>query len=243
MKGRIFRISRFTLNDGDGIRSTVFFSGCPLRCRWCHNPEGLDPAGGYETDVDDIVSEVRKDMSFYASSGGGVTLSGGEPTLQHEFCAELLRRLKEEGINTAVETSGCVSQKHFAEALRCADCVLFDFKHFDADKLKEFTGADAKVILGNLEHLAAIGKSTILRCPIIPGVNDTEEHVRAIAELAKRLPNVREVHLLPYHDFGCSKYEELPYTCYRYEIPDEKYMTDIRQKIETLSGKPIYYFN
>ena len=91
--------------------------------------------------------------------------------------------------------------------------------------------------------IAAIGKSTILRCPIIPGVNDTEEHVRAIAELAKRLPNVREVHLLPYHDFGCSKYKELPYTCYRYEIPDEKYMTDIRQKLETLSGKPIYYFN
>lgn len=266
--GRVFDIQRFSVHDGPGIRTTVFLKGCPLRCVWCHNPEGIDAApmvsflpekclvcgecvracaqgahrlegsdvvghpvvhlynrdacetcgtctrycdsgalefvGGLMT-VEDVMKEVLQDKTFYASSGGGMTLSGGEPLAQIDFTVAILRAAQEQGIHRCLETSGFANWERFRPLLPLVDLFLFDCKETDPQRHKAFTGQSNQLIIENLWRLHEVGARVQLQCPIIPGFNDREDHFTGIAALAQSLPRLDGVQLLPYHPLGESK--------------------------------------
>lgn len=221
VKGRIFDIQRFSIHDGPGIRSIVFLKGCFLRCKWCCNPESQDYAIqtievqgklkiiGRDVTVLEVVEEVKRDMPYYKRSGGGVTLSGGEALFQPEFGSALLCVCKENGINTAMESTGNAKFEHIQMFLPHLDLYLMDIKHMSSTKHKEYTGVSNELILENARKIAESGTKLIIRVPVIPGFNDTKEEIRAIATFAKTLPNVTELHLLPYHRLGQDKYAGL----------------------------------
>jgi glycyl-radical enzyme activating protein len=273
--GRVFDIQRFSVHDGPGIRTTVFLKGCPLRCVWCHNPEGITPSqtisflpakcitcgecvkicehqahrlesGGengsaathiYDRDrceacgrctthcdaraleavgrtvtVEEAMAEIRQDKAFYANSGGGLCLSGGEPLAQFEFTRELLAAAGREGIHRCLETSGFASWSRLQALIHLVDLFLFDFKETDPQRHIEFTGQSNELILSNLRGLHDAGASIQLQCPIIPEYNDREAHMEGIATLALSLPRLTGVQLLPYHPLGKSKIERFGLT-------------------------------
>ena len=237
IKGRIFNIQRFSIHDGPGIRTIVFLKGCYMRCAWCCNPESqsfdieqMDVGGkmktiGRDVTVAEVLDEVKKDRNYYRRSGGGLTLSGGESLVQPDFAAALLRAAKEAGINTALESTGCAQYSNIEKLLPYLDTYLMDIKHMDGAKHKEFTGADNKLILENAMKIARDAKQLVVRVPVIPTFNDTEEEILDIAKFASALPNVNRIHLLPYHRLGADKYKGLgrPYTMGDVElIPNEK---------------------
>jgi len=263
MKARISDIKRFAVHDGDGIRTTVFFKGCSLRCVWCHNPEGIsfepqiayyenkcigcgECAGicthgghiltdtehrynrdtcigcgtcttvclgsaitfyGKEVSVEELLPLLLEDRDFYETSGGGVTLSGGECLMQADFCSELLHRLKEEGIHTAVDTCGFVSRTALDAVIPWTDVFLYDLKAFDEDVHIRCTGQSNKLILDNLQYLDSLGAQIEIRIPYVPGYNDNQ--MDKIAGFVKTLQNVRKVKVLPYHNYAGSKYAAL----------------------------------
>ncbi len=224
MKGIVFDIQRFALHDGPGIRTTIFLKGCPLRCEWCHNPESflLKPQYqnitvngekirklvGEEKTVDELIFEVLKDKDYYDESGGGVTISGGEPMMQFEFTKSLLKAFKKEKIHTCLDTSGFAKWELFEEILSYIDLFHYDFKLADSAKHKKYTSQPNELILSNLEKICKLKKPFILRCPIIPNVNDNYEHNNKIAQFAKLYPHI-EIDKLEYHDMGRNKISEL----------------------------------
>ena len=260
----IFDIQRFCVYDGPGIRSTVFFKGCNMRCAWCHNPESfsqkpellfhrekctacgacavcpqgahqvgegvhrfareacaacgrcvpLCPNGalelsGREMTVEQVMAELRKDGKYYASSGGGVTLSGGEASLWFDFVRDLLAACREEGFHTALETNGLISPQRLEALLPLTDLFLFDCKHTDPEAHKRWTGAPLEPVLESLAALDRAGAAVILRCPIIPGVNDTEAHFAALREIKARYACIRQAEVMAYHDIGKGKWRAL----------------------------------
>ncbi len=234
-KGVLFDIQRNSTVDGPGIRTAVFFKGCNLRCRWCHNPEGIARQPqvlyyknkavpcGREYTAEEVMAEVQKDVLFYNASGGGVTFSGGECMLQPDFLAQLLQICKKQNIHTAVDTAGCVSWTAFEKVLPDTDLFLYDIKTMDSRIHKEHTGADNALILENLQKLCQTGKDIIIRVPIIPGVNDREEEIREIARYAKNL-GIKKIELLPYHGMGTYKYEALGIEPVCFTEPDAEAM-------------------
>lgn len=265
MDGLIFNIQRFCINDGPGIRTTVFFKGCPLDCIWCHNPESksiesemfydadkcvgcqrcenvcplrchsfkgrihlynrnscitcgkcadvcmtgaLETVGDRKT-VEKVLEEVLKDKIFYENSGGGITLSGGEPMMQFEFAYDLLKASKRNSLHTCMETCGFAKEENYKKIAELVDIFLFDYKEVNTEKHKEFTGVSNELIFTNLKMLDAIGAKIILRCPIIPTLNDREEHFQGIAEMASILNNIIEINIEPYHPLGMGKAHKL----------------------------------
>ncbi len=218
--GKIFNIQKFSINDGPGIRTTVFFKGCPLQCKWCSNPESQnwnasiadsmedETYCGREYTVAQVLEEVLQDKPFYEQSGGGMTLSGGEVLQQMDFAMALLDAAKAEGIHTAVETTGYANPARFREFMEHVDLFLFDFKHVDSKAHHDGTGVYNDVILANLQQLVAAGKQVVARIPVIPRFNVGLPNAKAMAEKLKEL-GVREVHLLPFHQFGQNKYAQL----------------------------------
>lgn len=265
-RARIIGIKHLAVHDGPGIRSTVFFKGCPLRCRWCHNPESVRPEPelalrrgncvgcracaavcschqfvgnshvidrkrcigcgrcvdaclfnaltlyGQEMSVDEVLQEVLRDRIFYAEGGGGVTVSGGEPLLHPDFCAELFRRLRAEGIPCAVDTCGEVPWQAFAAVLPYAQLFLYDIKAMDSGRHRRLTGQGNERILDNLRHLDEAGADIEVRMPVIPTLNDAQEEFAAAGRLLSGLRHLRGVRLLAYHAFARSKYESLDHT-------------------------------
>ena len=217
-KGRIFNVQRFSIHDGPGIRTIVFFKGCYMRCAWCSNPESqeygiqtLTEGGkvktvGRDVTVEEIMPEILADMPYYRRSGGGVTLSGGEVLGQADFARDLLKRCKEEGLHTAIESAASASYDKIEKILPYLDLYLMDIKLMDPKKHKEYTGVDNAIILDNARRVAKSGVELIIRTPVVPGVNDTESEIRAISRFAKELGTVKEHHLLPYHRLGQDKY-------------------------------------
>ena len=220
-KGRIFNIQRFSIHDGPGIRSIVFFKGCYMRCAWCCNPEsqsydvqtmienGKEKIVGQDVAVEEILPELLADMPYYRRSGGGVTLSGGEILAQPKFARDLLHACKENGLHTAVESTANAPFENIEKILPYLDLYLMDIKHIDSAKHKEYTGVDNEKILENAKKIAESGVELVIRTPVVPGFNDTAEEIRAIAKFAKTLPGVKEPHLLPYHRLGQDKYAGL----------------------------------
>ena len=236
--GRIFNIQRFSIHDGPGIRTIVFFKGCVMRCAWCCNPEsqdfriqsmiegGKEKTVGYDVTVDDIMPEILSDMPYYARSGGGVTLSGGEVLVQADFASELLRECKSQGLHTAIESAASLPYSEIEKLLPYLDLYLMDIKHMDTVKHKEYTGVGNERILENARKIAKSGVELIIRTPIIPGFNDTPGEVEAISRFAASLDGVKEYHLLPYHRVGIDKYDGLgrKYTLNDIEPPTREKM-------------------
>lgn len=263
-KGILFNVQRFSVHDGPGIRTTLFFKGCPLRCQWCHNPEGYRqqrelsfqsakcigcgaclaacPSGAHAsrdgahvllrekctacgacasacpTGALSILGEIYtagqaaeaalRDAPFYAD-GGGATLSGGEPMAQPEFALAIARILREKGVSVCVETSGHCPPAALQAIVPYVQCFLFDIKETDPARHKAFTGVDNARILENFRLLDRLGAQTVLRCPIIPGVNDTDAHFAAIRALKAQYACIQSAEIMAYHDIGKTKWEAL----------------------------------
>ena len=220
--GRIFNIQRFSIHDGPGVRTIVFLKGCPLRCKWCCNPEsqsykqeeittaGITKPVGKDVTVGEVLEEIERDRVYYRRSGyGGVTLSGGECLWQPEFSEALLRACHERGISTAIETTGYADIEIIRRLLPHVDTVLMDIKHIDNEKHKKFTTQSNELILENARHIARESKHLIIRTPVIPTFNDTQAEIGSIAKFASSLDGVSEMHLLPYHRIGSDKYAGL----------------------------------
>ncbi len=230
LTGKIFNIQKFSLHDGPGIRTTVFFKGCPLECQWCSNPESqnrfayiadvMDDKAfcGKTYTVDEVLKEVIKDKPFYDQSGGGMTLSGGEVLQQSSFAMALADEAKKQGVHVAVETTGLTSKNIFQEFVSHIDLLLFDFKHHNNEKHKIFTGVSNEGIQENLQYALSHGIAISVRIPVIPGFNDSIEDAKNISSYLFDI-GAKVVHLLPFHQFGEKKYERLGVV---YEMQDIK---------------------
>ena len=296
-KGTVFNIQKFSVNDGPGIRTTVFMKGCPLRCLWCHNPEskhtypeimydkskcsscggcistceksahnvnsgvhiydrslcdgcgkcaehcvfGAIEIAGKSMDAVAVIEEVMRDKVFYDTSGGGMTLSGGEPMMQIDFTYELLSLAKEKGLHTCMETCGYAKAEDFKKIAPLVDIFLFDYKVTSPELHKKYTGVDNTLILDNLFMLDSMGAKTVLRCPIIPTCNDTEEHLLGIAEVANKLKNVIEINIEPYHPLGKGKTELLgkEYALSDLGFPNEETVKEWMAKVSEKTQVPV----
>ena len=216
LSGIIFSIEEFAVNDGPGIRTTIFLKGCPLRCMWCHNPEGqsskpqpLTKQGrteicGYSIDAEALATRIKRDEDIFRDSNGGVTFTGGEPLVQAPFLCDVMDRL--DGIHKAVETCGHASEAVFQSVLERVDFVLFDIKIADSELHKRYTGVGNELIKANLKRLCESGKPFVARVPLIPGVNDTLENMEATANLLQGAKGLQRVELLRYHKTAGAKY-------------------------------------
>ena len=292
-QGKIFNIQHYSIHDGPGIRTTVFFMGCPLRCLWCQNPEsqGFKPViffdaekcvgcgqcveacpegaihiieGKSKTNRDqckghgrcvevcpyearslmgrnatagEVFEDVNSDAIFYQNSGGGVTISGGDPVAQPDFAISILKLCREAGIHTAIETCGFAKWEILKAILDYTDLVLYDIKHMDAAIHKEYTAVSNELILDNAKRIRAELKLPMLaRLPVIPGYNDSLENLESAARfIAHELGNEVKVHLLPYHRLGETKYErmEIDKGCVHIEPPSEERMEELKKMFES----------
>jgi pyruvate formate lyase activating enzyme len=223
----VFDIQRGSMVDGPGLRTTVFLKGCPLRCAWCHNPEamarspqtvstesGKPKTYGKAVTLEEVWDIIEKDRSFYDSSCGGLTLSGGEPMYSFEFTLALAERAHRAGIHVALDSTGFGNSRQWTRLLPHIDLFLFDYKITDADEHLKYTGIDPEPLHRNILAVAEQGSRIRLRCPIIPGINDNETHFAGIHRMASRIPNLDGTDLMPYHDTARFKYAQLgmPYT-------------------------------
>ncbi|MBK1809935.1 [formate-C-acetyltransferase]-activating enzyme [Clostridium sp. YIM B02505] len=267
-KAIIFNIQRYSLHDGGGIRTVVFFKGCPLKCPWCSNPESqkfkleimrkpnlcikcssdscakctISPDKcpttalayiGKEYTVEEVVNEVKKDIVFYDTSEGGVTLSGGEVLAQTKFALALLKRLKEFSINTAIETSGQGDTEKLLELAKYLDLILFDLKIMDKEKAKDILGADINIIKNNMRELVKEKHQVIPRIPLIPCYTMDYDNISGIIAFVKEL-GLKEIHILPFHQYGSKKYEYLgkDYSLLNIKPPTEEEVNAIKLKME-----------
>lgn len=273
MRAIIFAIKHFAVHDGDGIRTTVFFKGCPLRCVWCHNPEGLTAKPqvayyahkcigcgecqkkgfatenclgearvlyGKDVTVDALLPALLEDRDFYENSGGGVTLSGGECLMQADFCAELLKRLKENGIRTAVDTCGYAERDAFDKVIPYTDIFLYDIKAYDEAIHEKCTLRSNKKILDNLQYLDSLGKNIEIRIPYVPDCNS--DQMEKIAIFLSGLKHITKVKILPYHNCAGSKYAALNMTnTLPSRLPCQEELYTARDLIRRITKVEVYF--
>ena len=218
----IANIQHFSIGDGNGIRTTVFFKGCNLRCPWCHNPETnsctptlmqypklkKNEICGKMMTVSEVFEEIMADKDYYTESGGGVTFSGGEVMLYADKAVELAKLIKNEGISLFCDTAGCVEYNEFKKLNPYIDTYLFDFKTASKEKFKNICGGDLNLITENIINLISDEKNVIIRIPLIPGFNTDNDSINAICKTLTNM-NVKEVNLLPFHRMGSGKYEAM----------------------------------
>lgn len=311
LTGLVYDIQGFSLQDGPGIRTTVFLKGCPMRCPWCHSPEsqqfdkqlswisarclGIEKCGkcltscpkgaispgncienavtrekiqhvsidrslcdncgkcatacypkaleicGREYTVEDLVQRLRKDEPFYEQSGGGVTLSGGEPLCQPEFLLQLLKRLKEYSIHTAVDTTGFSHYQAIQPILPYTDLLLYDLKHMDSEQHRIATGVPNEIILENALKIARAGGKMQVRIPVIPDFNDSVDNVRSTGLFCKLLGNaVTFIQLLPYHNLGVMKYQRIDdrRVVLEAKVPSDDRIRSLKEVLESM-GLPV----
>lgn len=264
-KTTIFDIERNSFVDGPGVRTTVFFKGCNLRCAWCHNPESQDfkPQMMYYKDkcsgcgkcreicptpdnctlcgkctfycpkdarrvcgkqytVDEVFNEIIKDKPYYDNSGGGVTFSGGECLLQMDFLLEILKKCKQNGLHTAVDTAGHIPFDSFEKILPYTDLFLYDIKIFNSEKHENYIGVGNELILENLKRLLQSSVDIWIRIPVIAGVNDSVEEMQSIKDFLFQHGSPQKIELLPYHAMGENKYSAIQRNCQRFAPPTDE---------------------
>jgi pyruvate formate lyase activating enzyme len=275
-EGIVFNIQRYSIDDGPGVRTTVFMKGCPLSCLWCSNPESqcglpevtyrytsckrcgtcvrvcpegavtLDDNGvhidrkkctlceecvrncvpealrisGKKMTVDEVWKVVKKDADYYEASGGGVTASGGEILNQADFVAALFKKCREAGFHTNADTSGFGDPAALEKILEYADLVYFDLKHLDPARHKEYTGQPNELILQNLKLVVKKGVPVVIRVPLIPGYNNSEENLKALAKTVKDTAPDAPVNILPYHRYGANKYRMVDMVYQLEDVPE-----------------------
>ncbi|MFW9970785.1 MAG: glycyl-radical enzyme activating protein [Candidatus Odinarchaeota archaeon] len=278
MEGIVFYIQRYSIHDGPGIRTTVFLKGCPLKCKWCSNPESMNPfpelflrkercdqcgkcldacipnvisfnegdiqinrlnctlcmkcidtcysgvinSIGKKMTIKDIMIEIMQDELFYNNSGGGVTISGGEPLYQLEFTLNLLKECKKRSLHTTLDTTGYTNSEHFDKILPFTDLLLFDIKHLDSEIHQKGTGVSNEIILKNFESCLNKGKKVWVRVPIIPDFNDSPQYINKLAQFLNKRP-IEKISLLKYHEWGKHKYKYLDRT---YPLEDSNFIKD-----------------
>jgi pyruvate formate lyase activating enzyme len=252
MKGLIFSVKRYAIHDGPGIRVTFFMKGCPMSCRWCHNPEGISPQPekvkqvnkvgdkeflkteevGKLYSAEDLLVILEKERVFIDQSKGGVTFSGGEPMMQSDFLLEALKACRGKGFHTCVDTSGFSSADRFKKIIPFTDLFLFDLKHLDSIKHKKFTGVSNKIILSNYKLIFKGGKDIIIRIPVIPGFNDDTDHLNRLRQflLETKSEHLIMINLLPYNKIGTSKYKKfnIPNKMENVEQPSSRRMKELK---------------
>ena len=290
MNGIVSDIISMSVNDGPGIRTSVFLKGCPLRCAWCHNPEmqrpgpqalvlpsrctqcgacSACPSGARESDgkyhsdlclgcgrcvsvcpreasrisgtemsADDVLEKVLPDKPFFRERGG-VTISGGEPLMQAGFVLELARKFSQNGVGVVLETSGHAPWTALEPLLPYVDRFLYDWKVTDPEEHMKWTGRDNLLIRENLEKLCRSGAKVVLRCPVIPGVNDTPAHFEGIAALTKELPGILQADLLPYHALGNDKRRQLSLPADGFTAPDEETAERWHEALSNICAVPV----
>jgi pyruvate formate lyase activating enzyme len=218
-QGLIFDIKEFAVHDGPGIRTTVFLKGCPLRCSWCHNPEGLsnEPQILHSSTVERLVGEqytssalaglLNRQAAILSSNGGGVTFSGGEPLAQADFVAETIDQL--EGLHVLLDTSGYGSSKDFESLATRSDLIYFDIKSLNPLTFKKYCSGDFNIVLTNLKNLRDMDIPVVIRLPLIPGVTDSFKDYQEVAQRIQDLPSLVRVDLLPYHRLAGAKYPQI----------------------------------
>jgi pyruvate formate lyase activating enzyme len=279
IQGIVFNIQRYSIDDGPGVRTTVFMKGCPLSCLWCSNPESQNPApevtyrytsckrcgtcvkvcpagaitldddgvhidrkactrceecikncvpkalsmSGKSMTVDEVFKIVKKDADYYDASGGGVTASGGEILGQADFVAELFRRSREAGFHTCADTSGFGDPEAMEKILEHSSLVYFDLKHLDPAEHQKYTGVSNDLILRNLQLVVKKGVPVVIRVPLIPGYNNSDENLKALAKTVSEIAKNATVNILPYHRYGANKYRMIDLT---YQLDDVKELTE-----------------
>jgi pyruvate formate lyase activating enzyme len=255
--GYIFDIKKYSINDGPGIRTTVFFKGCPLRCWWCHNPESQKilpekfpgctfrwkasydhvnrDTVGSEINVDEVLKEIVKDIPFYEESKGGVTFSGGEPMLQINFLYNLLSNCKQKDIHTAVDTTGYTDYENFEKIYDLTDIFLYDLKLINNDLHVQYTGVPNTSIQKNLYMLSKRGNKVILRIPIIPSITNTSQNLEGMIKFILSLKNIKEINLLPYHKSAKAKYEKMKIENKLSELvtPTNEELDELKEKLSS----------
>ncbi len=206
IKGRIHSFESLGAVDGPGIRYVIFMQGCPLRCKYCHNRDTRDPSLGEEYSVDEIVAKVKRYVP-YMGKDGGVTVTGGEPLLQIEFVTELFKKLKENNIHTALDTSGFIDVDKLGDLLKYTDLVLLDIKQLDNEAHKELVGVENDKIKKFAKYLSDNKIPMWIRHVLVPGVTDSEEHLTSLKEFIQTLKTVQKVEVLGYHTLGKHKWE------------------------------------
>lgn len=249
LEGLIFNIQRYSLHDGPGIRTVVFLKGCPLCCPWCANPESqnfeVEQMGkdriGYLTTSEEVISVVSRDEVFYRRSGGGMTLSGGEPLMQQDFSAALVKEAKKKNIHVAIETSGFQKWDLLWKVIKNVDLVLLDIKMMESKKHKKIIGVSNDLILDNARKIKRRNKEVIIRVPVIPGYNDSLDNLIETAKFCNSI-RVKEMHLLPYHSLGEYKYIQLgrEYKLTGLEPPSKEKLNSIAIKITSKYGVNVF---
>lgn len=208
--GKIYSIETLGSVDGPGIRFIVFMQGCPLKCKYCQNRDTWDIKSGKDTTVDELVKKIKRSKPYFEASGGGVTVSGGEPLFQAKFVTELFKKLKKLGINTCIDTAGSLPiSDDIKELLKYTDLVLLDIKHIDNEKSINLVGASN---VNNLNFARYLNEQNIpmwIRQVLVPGYTDDEKDLLKLKEFLETLNNVKRVEILPYHDLGRVKWEEI----------------------------------
>ncbi|NJM97161.1 MAG: pyruvate formate lyase-activating protein [Phormidesmis sp. RL_2_1] len=218
-QGRIHSVETCGTVDGPGIRFVIFTQGCLLRCQYCHNPDTRDPDGGKLVTVDELVEEIERYRAYMTSSGGGVTVSGGEPLLQPEFVREIFRRCQALGIHTALDTSGFPDFVRSKPVLDHTDLVLLDIKSFDPDTYHRLTHVAIEPTLHFAKYLSEIGKPTWIRFVLVPNLTDAPENIAQLARFVSKLKTVEKVEILPFHQMAAYKWEALGYDYALKETP------------------------
>ncbi|MBU8850204.1 MAG: glycyl-radical enzyme activating protein [Desulfobacterales bacterium] len=236
----IFKIQKYSIHDGPGIRTTLFFQGCPLSCHWCHNPESqAESLKINKEDMDKVsfalMEEIEKDLIFYDDSGGGVTISGGEPLSQPQLLFRLLDQCREKEIHTCVDTSGYGAAGILLKAAEKADLILYDIKLIDEKVHKKYTGKSVDLILENLKQLSRQKAAVRLRFPLIPRVTDTIENIGRVIVFLKENTIYRDIHILPFHKTGEGKYLSLGRKNYMKDIqpPSREKTAKVKKQFES----------
>jgi pyruvate formate lyase activating enzyme len=232
--GRIHSWDLSTGVDGPGTRFVLFVSGCPLRCLYCANPDTWHMRDGRQVTVDEVMQEIGKSAAFLKASGGGVTVSGGEPLLQPVFTGEILRRCRDLGLHTAVDTSGALGARATDDLLADTDLVLLDVKSFDVPAYRRLTGGSLAPTLAFATRLGRLGVPVRIRYVLVPGWTDDEAAIDGLAGFAAGLGNVQQIDVLPFHKLGAAKYEALgiPFPLRDGAVPDAALIARVREQFQ-----------